>query len=173
MKEYSALLWSLEFEPHYQMQINVMHQTPPFLLWWDLTPLQGIKSVYSKTQRFNIILHIDFWQNVSCGFLNRICTCVNKETAEINHVNWDPEGKKRRCENIVYWFAVDTDTRRDSESSHQVSRPHPTWEPKILSGALKIETQRGLRRYGVNDSSLNYSSLSLSLSHLQCFDPIE
>ena len=40
-----------------------------------------------------MMLHVDLWQHVSCGFLNKIYTCVNKWTAKMDYMNWEPEEK--------------------------------------------------------------------------------
>ena len=132
------------------------------------------------------ILPVTYWSLTVCSeFLNKVCTSVNKGMAEMNHVNWEPEG-------IVWAFRILYNdkrfavTQRDSESSQGVdnkrrlrlhlrpSQMHPKaalipasgWE-RILyrtcrqrrSNALNVCSQRG-----VNNSSPSPSSLSQSLS---------
>ena len=65
-----------------------------------------------------LLLHIELWQHVSCGFLNRtshLCLRINKGTAEINHV----EKRKEMCGRWKYYI-MDRDSQADDTDSHMM-----------------------------------------------------
>ena len=48
IKRYSVHPRSRELEYHHHIQFSVISRTPPYFLWGDLTPFNGIQSAYCK-----------------------------------------------------------------------------------------------------------------------------
>ena len=87
---------------------------------------------------------------VTGDFLTGYSTWVNKETAEINHVKWEPEVKHVGVENIKYWQEIHcrhTEMSWDSgrfggqsaSAQKEEADPTPTEKQKKYFGALNME----------------------------------
>ena len=113
------------------------------------------------------MLHINLGQNVSCGFLNRICTCVNKRDG--GNV-WDLEilyNDKRYADRFVQRFVLirrtvcewpEAELTGRSDRVGGLTENLPSKKQSIK--ALNMRLQRGVN----NSSESPPLSLSLSLS---------
>ena len=118
------------------------------------------------------LLHIDRREHVSCRFLNRIFhQCKQGNSGNGSHNFWTGRTTCGRYEyyiSTLFQLLHDWRSIRRSGQSEQWLRLRSK-----RSKALNIESQRGLRRYGVNHSSPTSPCLSLPLAAFRHFPIIK